>query len=210
MARQFIYHMHGLSKAYPGNRKVLEDINLSFYPDAKIGVLGVNGSGKSTLLRIMAGHRHGVHRRGLGRRRARASATCRRSRSSMPTNRVRENVMEGVAAAEGACSTATTSSPTNYSDETADEMTKLQDEIEAKGLWDLDSKVDLAMDALRCPPDDAEVDEALGRRAAPRRALPAAAGAARPPAARRADQPSRRRDRWPGSKATCATIRARS
>src|SRR5258708_15805009 len=52
---QFIYHMHGLSKAYPGHRKVLEDINLSFYPDAKIGVLGVNGSGKSTLLRIMAG-----------------------------------------------------------------------------------------------------------------------------------------------------------
>ena len=82
----------------------------------------------------------------------------------------------------------------NYSDETADEMTKLQDEIEAKGLWDLDSKVDQAMDALRCPPDDAEVDEALRRRAAPRRAVPAAAGAARTAAARRADQPSRRRD----------------
>src|SRR5579864_6018423 len=55
MARQFIYHMQGLTKTYPGNRKVLENINLSFYPDAKIGVLGVNGSGKSTLLRIMAG-----------------------------------------------------------------------------------------------------------------------------------------------------------
>ncbi len=55
MARQFIYHMQGLTKVYPGNRKVLENINLSFYPDAKIGVLGVNGSGKSTLLRIMAG-----------------------------------------------------------------------------------------------------------------------------------------------------------
>ena len=66
--RQFIYHMHGLTKTYPGNRKVLENIHLSFYPDAKIGVLGVNGSGKSTLLRIMAGHRHGIRRRGLGRR----------------------------------------------------------------------------------------------------------------------------------------------
>ena len=82
----------------------------------------------------------------------------------------------------------------NYSDETADEMTKLQDEIEAKDLWDLDSKVDQAMDALRCPPDDADVTQALRRRAAPRRALPAAARAARPAAARRADQPSRRRD----------------
>ena len=81
----------------------------------------------------------------------------------------------------------------NYSDETADEMTKLQDEIEAEGLWDLDSKVDQAMDALRCPPDDADVDETLRRRAPPRRAVPAAARPAGPAAARRADQPSRRR-----------------
>ena len=69
MARQFIYHMQGLSKTYPGNRKILENINLSFYPDAKIGVLGVNGAGKSTLLRIMAGLELGIFRRGLGGRR---------------------------------------------------------------------------------------------------------------------------------------------
>ena len=68
MARQFIYHMQGLSKTYPGNRKVLENIHLSFYPDAKIGVLGVNGSGKSTLLAHHGRHRQGVQRRGLGRR----------------------------------------------------------------------------------------------------------------------------------------------
>ena len=82
MAREFIYHMRGLSKTYPGNRKVLENINLSFYPDAKIGVLGVNGSGKSTLLRIMAGIDKDFSAR-PGSRKARASATCRRSRSSI-------------------------------------------------------------------------------------------------------------------------------
>ena len=98
----------------------------------------------------------------------------------------------------------------NYSDETADEMAKLQDEIEAAGLWDLDSKVDQAMDALRCPPDDAEVDQAVGRRAPPRRAVQAAAGRARHAAARRADQPSRRRSRWHGWKAICANIPAPS
>src|SRR2546423_6076768 len=72
MARQFIYHMQGLSKTYPGNRKVLEDINLSFYPDAKIGVLGLNGSGKSTLLRIMAGIEPDFTRAARGAGRARA------------------------------------------------------------------------------------------------------------------------------------------
>src|SRR5256885_15277380 len=65
-ARQFVYHMQGLSKTYPGNRKVLENVNLSFYPDAKIGVLGPNGSGKSTLLRIMAGVAKEIFREGLG------------------------------------------------------------------------------------------------------------------------------------------------
>ena len=111
-----------------------------------------------------------------------------------PDKTVRENVMEGVAP-QKAILDRYNELAINYSDETADEMTKLQDEIEAKGLWDLDSKVDQAMDALRCPPDDAEVEQALGRRAPPRRALPAAAGAARTAAARRADQPSRRRVR---------------
>ena len=81
----------------------------------------------------------------------------------------------------------------NYSDETAEEMAKLQDEIDSKNLWELDSQVDLAMDALRCPPDDADVDQAFRRRAPPRRALPAAPRPARSAAARRADQPPRRR-----------------
>ena len=160
MARQFVYHMQGLTKTYPGNRKVLENINLSFYPDAKIGVLGVNGAGKSTLLRIMAG----LDKEFTGEAwapRAPASATCRRSRSSMPARSVRENVMEGVAP-QKATLDRFNELAMNYSDETADEMTKLQDEIEAKGLWDLDPKVDQAMDALRCPPDDAEVTTLSG------------------------------------------------
>src|ERR1700746_2175811 len=129
MARQFIYHMQGLSKTYPGNRKILEDINLSFYPDAKIGVLGVNGSGKSTLLRIMAGVDQEIT----------AEAVAERG---------------GGGAAQGAGLDLYNELAANYSDESADEMPRLQDEIEAQGLWDLDSKIDQAMDALRCAPDD--------------------------------------------------------
>ena len=86
MARQFVYFMQGLTKAYPGNRKVLEDVHLQFYPDAKIGVLGVNGAGKSTLLRIMAG----IDREYNGEARAAdgaTSATWRKSRNSTRQNR---------------------------------------------------------------------------------------------------------------------------
>ena len=160
MARQFVYHMEGLSKAYPGNRKVLENVHLSFYPDAKIGVLGVNGSGKSTLLRIMAG----LDKEFTGEAWVAQGATV----GYLPqepqldaTKSVRENVMEGVAP-QKAILERYNELAANYSDETADEMTKLQDEIEAKGLWDLDSKIDQAMDALRCPADGAEVTKLSG------------------------------------------------
>src|SRR5579862_5291133 len=155
MARQFIYHMQGLSKTYPPNRKVLENINLSFYPDAKIGVLGVNGAGKSTLLRIMAGLDTEYSGEAWAAQGARVGYLAQEPQLD-PQKSVRENVMEGVAP-QKAIVDRYNELAVNYSDATADEMTKLQDEIEAKGLWDLDSKVDLAMDALRCPPDDAEV-----------------------------------------------------
>ena len=160
MARQFVYHMEGLSKTYPGNRKVLENINLSFYPDAKIGVLGVNGSGKSTLLRIMAGLDTEYTGEGWVAEGARVGYLPQEPQLDADKS-VRENVMEGVAP-QKAIVDRYNELATNYSDETADEMTKLQDEIEAKGLWDLDSKVDQAMDALRCPPDDAEVAKLSG------------------------------------------------
>ncbi len=160
MARQFIYHMQGLTKTYPGNRKVLENINLSFYPDAKIGVLGVNGAGKSTLLRIMAGLDTDYNGEAWVAQGARVGYLPQEPQLD-PAKSVRENVMEGVAA-QKAILDRYNEVAANYSDETADEMTRLQDEIEAKGLWDLDSKVDQAMDALRCPPDDADVGKLSG------------------------------------------------
>src|SRR5215207_9884487 len=160
MARQFIYHMQGLSKTYPGNRKVLENINLSFYPDAKIGVLGLNGSGKSTLLRIIAG----LDTEFVGEAWAAEGARVGflpQEPALDATKSVRENVMEGVAA-KRALVERYNEIAANYSDETADEMAKLQDEIDRQNLWDLDSQVDQAMDALRCPPDDAEVETLSG------------------------------------------------
>jgi energy-dependent translational throttle protein EttA len=160
MARQFVYHMEGLSKTYPGNRKVLEDIHLSFYPDAKIGVLGVNGAGKSTLLRIMAGIDKEYTGEAWVAQGARVGYLPQEPQLD-PDKSVRENVMEGVAP-QKAILERYNELATNYSDETADEMTKLQDEIEAQGLWDLDAKVDQAIDALRCPPDDAEVAKLSG------------------------------------------------
>jgi ATP-binding cassette ChvD family protein len=155
MARQFIYHMQDLSKTYPGNRKVLENINLSFYPDAKIGVLGVNGSGKSTLLRIMGGIDKEFTGEGWVAEGARVGYLAQEPQLDASRS-VRANVMEGVAPQQ-AILERYNELAMNYSDETADEMTRLQDEIEAKGLWDLDAKVDQAMEALRCAPDDADV-----------------------------------------------------
>jgi ATP-binding cassette ChvD family protein len=160
MARQFIYHMQGLSKTYPPNRKVLEDIHLQFYPDAKIGVLGVNGSGKSTLLRIMAG----IDRDYSGEAWVAEGATVgylEQEPQLDAKKTARENVMEGVAAKK-ALLDRYNEIASNYSDETADEMAKLQDIIDSQNLWDLDSQVDLAMDALRCPPDDADVTKLSG------------------------------------------------
>ncbi|MEJ0077956.1 MAG: energy-dependent translational throttle protein EttA [Alphaproteobacteria bacterium] len=160
MARQFIYHMQGLSKTYPPNRKVLDNIHLSFYPDAKIGVLGVNGSGKSTLLRIMAGIDKDFVGEGWVAEGARVGYLEQEPHLD-ESKTVRENVMEGVAAKK-ALIDRYNEIAANYSDETADEMAKLQDEIDSKNLWDLDSQVDLAMDALRCPPDDADVEKLSG------------------------------------------------
>jgi len=160
MAQQFIYHMQGLTKTYPGGKRVLENINLSFYPDAKIGVLGVNGAGKSTLLRIMAG----IDKEFTGEGFVAEGAKVGYLQQEPVLDRsldVRGNVMLGVGAKK-AILDRYNDLAMNYSDETADEMTKLQDEIEAKGLWDLDAQVDQAMDALGCPPDEASIDKLSG------------------------------------------------
>lgn len=159
-AYQYAYHMHGLTKTYPGGKKVLDNVHLSFYPDAKIGVLGVNGAGKSTLLRIMAGLDKDFSGEARPAEGVRVGYLSQEPQLD-PGKNVRDNVMDGVAK-QKAILDRYNELAMNYSDETADEMTQLQDEIEAQGLWDLDSKVDQAMGALRCPPDDADVSMLSG------------------------------------------------
>ena len=160
MARQFIYHMQDLTKAYMGGKKVLEGIYLSFYPDAKIGVLGPNGSGKSTLLRIMAG----IEKEFSGEAWLAQGATVGylpQEPQLDPALDVMGNVMEGVAAKK-AILDRYNELMMNYSDETAEEAAKLQDKIDSQNLWDLESQVEQAMDALGCPPGEATVDNLSG------------------------------------------------
>ncbi len=158
--RQFIYHMEGLSKTYPPSKKVLDNIHLSFYPDAKIGVLGVNGSGKSTLLKIMAGIDTDFTGEGWVAEGARVGYLEQEPQLD-PSKSVRGNVEIGVGA-KRALLDRYNEIAMNYSDETADEMAKLQDVIDSQNLWDLDSKVTQAMDALNCPPDDADIAKLSG------------------------------------------------
>lgn len=159
MARQFIYHMSGLSKAYSG-KKVLENINLSFYPDAKIGVLGPNGSGKSTLLRIMAGADREFTGEAWAAEGARVGYLAQEPQLD-PSRDVLGNVMEGVAGKREIVERYN-ELMMNYSDETAEEGARLQDIIDSQNLWDLESQVEQAMDALRCPPGDADVTTLSG------------------------------------------------
>ncbi|MEQ9020062.1 MAG: energy-dependent translational throttle protein EttA [Nitratireductor sp.] len=159
MARQFIYHMSGLNKAY-GTKKILENIHLSFYPDAKIGILGPNGAGKSTVLKIMAG----LDKEFTGEAWLADGATCGylpQEPELDPALDVMGNVMEGVAAKK-AILDRYNDLMMNYSDETADEASRLQDEIDSQNLWDLDSQVEMAMEALGCPPGEASVDTLSG------------------------------------------------
>ena len=154
MARQFIYHMAGLNKSY-GAKKVLENVHLSFYPDAKIGILGPNGAGKSTVLKIMAG----LDKEYTGEAWLAEGATLGylEQEPKLDENKtVMENVMEGVAS-KTAIVDRYNELMMNYSDETADEGAKLQDIIDSQNLWDLENQVEMAMDALRCPPGDSAV-----------------------------------------------------
>ncbi len=157
---QYVYHMHKLSKAYPGGKQVLKDISLSFLPGAKIGVVGLNGAGKSTLLKIMSGTVDDF----LGEAKAADGIKVgylAQEPQLDPSKDVLGNAMEGVAEKK-AILDRYNEIAANYSDETADEMTALQDQIDAQNLWDLDAQVEQAMDALRCPPGDAEVTKLSG------------------------------------------------
>src|ERR1051325_7206846 len=157
---QYVYVMKGLSKTYPGGKQVLKDIWLSFYPGAKIGIVGVNGAGKSTLMRLMAGQDKEFTGEAWAAEGIRTGYLPQEPTLD-PTKDVRGNVMEGVAAKK-ALVDRFNEIAANYSDETADEMAKLQDEIDSQNLWDLDSQVDQAMDALRCPDGDADVSKLSG------------------------------------------------
>ena len=157
---QYVYHMDGVSKTYPGGKKCFENIRLNFLPGVKIGVVGVNGAGKSTLLRIMAGIDKDFSGEAWAAKGAKVGYLPQEPALD-ETLDVRGNVMLGVAAKQGKLDRYNELAM-NYSDETAEEMAQLQDEIDAENLWDLDSQVDVAMEALRCPPDDADVAKLSG------------------------------------------------
>ncbi len=157
---QYVYHMDGVSKTYPGGKKCFENIRLSFLPGVKIGVVGVNGAGKSTLLRIMAGMDKDFTGEAWAAKGARVGYLPQEPQLDESLD-VRGNVMLGVAEKQGKLDRYNELAM-NYSDETADEMARLQDEIDAENLWDLDSQIDVAMEALRCPPDTADVTTLSG------------------------------------------------
>ena len=157
---QYVYVMDQLSKTYPGGKQVLKDIRLSFFPGAKIGVVGVNGSGKSTLLKIMAGLDSEYSGEAWAADGAKVGYLEQEPQLN-PSKDVLGNVMEGVVEKLEKVERYNELAM-NYSDETADEMASLQDELDSQNLWDLDSQVEQAMDALRCPPSDASVDNLSG------------------------------------------------
>ncbi|MBB5223680.1 ATP-binding cassette ChvD family protein [Amaricoccus macauensis] len=161
---QYVFHMDGLSKAYAGGKKVFENIRLSFLPGVKIGVVGVNGAGKSSLLRIMAGTDKDFQGEAWAAKGVTVGYLPQEPELDGSLD-VRGNVMEGVAAKRALLdryNEVAMKVAEDYSDELMEEMTTLQDQIDAQNLWDLDSQVDVAMEALRCPPDDASVDQLSG------------------------------------------------
>ncbi|MCI5084911.1 MAG: energy-dependent translational throttle protein EttA [Rhodovulum sp.] len=157
---QYVYHMDGVSKTYPGGKKCFENIRLSFLPGVKIGVVGVNGAGKSTLLRIMAGIDKDFSGEAWAAKGAKVGYLPQEPQLDESLT-VRENVMLGVAEKKAKIDRFNELAM-NYSDETAEEMATLQDEIDSENLWDLDSQIDVAMEALRCPPDEAPVETLSG------------------------------------------------
>jgi ATP-binding cassette ChvD family protein len=157
---QYVYVMKGLSKTYPGGRQVLKDIWLSFLPGAKIGIIGLNGAGKSTLMRIMAGQDKDFTGEAWAAEGVKVGMLTQEPQLDASMD-VLGNVMASVADKK-ALLDRYNEIAANYSDETADEMSSLQDKIEAQGLWDLDSQIEQAMDSLRCPEPDADVSKLSG------------------------------------------------
>src|ERR1700722_10736504 len=160
MSAQYIYTTYKLSRRHPPDKQVLTDVSLSFMPGAKIGVLGYNGSGKSTLLRIMAGRDQDFD----GQAQLAPNATVgllEQEPELDATKDVRGNVEDGVRETK-ALLDRFNELAMNYSDDTAAEFARLQEQIDAADAWNLDTKLDYAMDALRCPPADADVTQLSG------------------------------------------------
>ena len=157
---QYVYVMTKLNKTYPGGKQVLKDVTLAFLPGAKIGVVGVNGAGKSTLLRIMAGDEKEFTGEAWAAEGVRVGYLPQEPGLDADTD-VLGNVMEGVAEKKATLDRYNEWA-VNYSDEGAYEMAQLQDEIDAQDLWDLDTQVEQAMDALRCPGCEADVSKLSG------------------------------------------------
>ena len=161
---QYVYHMEGVSKTYPGGKKCFENIHLSFLPGVKIGVVGVNGAGKSTLMKIMAGMDKDFTGEAWAAKGAKVGYLPQEPQLDESLT-VRENVMLGVAdkkAQVDRFNQIAVEMAENYTDELMEEMTTLQDAIDADNLWDLDSQIDVSMEALRCPPDDAQIKDLSG------------------------------------------------
>jgi sulfate-transporting ATPase len=157
---QYIYTMHKLSKRHPPDKQVLNDVTLSFYPGAKIGVLGYNGAGKSTLLKIMAG----IETEFDGEAKLANGATVGMLEQEPyldPEKTVKGNVEDGVREIRDLLDRFNELSM-NYSEETADEFARVQEQIDAVDGWNLDTTLEYAMDALRCPPSDSEVTQLSG------------------------------------------------
>ena len=157
---QYVYHMEGVSKAFPGGKKLFENIHLSFLPGVKIGVVGSNGAGKSSLMKIMAGMDKDFQGEAWLAEGAKIGYLPQEPKLDESLT-VRENVMLAVAEKQATLARYNDLAM-NYSEETADEMATLQDQIDAEDLWNLDSSIDIAMEALRCPPDDADVSTLSG------------------------------------------------
>ncbi|HEY7852086.1 MAG TPA: energy-dependent translational throttle protein EttA [Caulobacteraceae bacterium] len=163
MAAQYIFQMQGLTKTFPGGKKLFENIWLSFYPDAKIGVVGVNGSGKSTLLKIMAG----IDKEFSGEAKALDGTRMgylEQEPHLDPNLDVWGNVISWCEEKKifDAYNTVAAKMGEEYTDALMEEMTHLQEKLDAGDLWDIDSRIEMAMDALRCPPDDAPVTNLSG------------------------------------------------
>ena len=197
---EFVYSMYRADKFYGPDRQVLANISLSFFHGAKIGVLGPNGAGQVDAAADHGRARGDLERRGAARARARPSGCSSRSRELDPAKDVRGNVEDGVRELRDLLDrfdaiSAAFAEPGRRLRRAARRAGEGAGRDRRRDAWALDATLELAMDALRLPAGDRDVDHALGRRAPPRRALPPLLLGARPAAARRADQPSRRRDR---------------